>query len=184
MADDNTNGEPPDDYFVQPRPKPPETPEPDPHAAPPPWDPYAAPSPDPYGAPPPPDPYGQPAPWGQPDPYGQPPGYGQHPVWGQPPGWAPVPPDRPVHLQVAEFIVGMASCVGINILGVLLLARSGVLSEVGPFMVVVLNFLAIVVPAVKGHKSFSAGFAAGYGAIVVIGIVACFAFFANLPGVR
>jgi hypothetical protein len=86
--------------------------------------------------------------------------------------------------MVAEFFVGLASCVAINILGVLLLARRGLLSEIGPFVIVVLNFVAILVPAIKGHKSFSAGFAAGYGAIVVIGVVACFAFIANIPGVR
>jgi hypothetical protein len=32
------------------------------------------------------------------------------------------------------------------------------------------------VPAMMGHKSFSAGFATGYGVILLIGIIACFAF--------
>jgi len=156
----DTSGEPPDDYYAQPRPKQPKPPEPPPVE---------------------PDPYGPPPPWGQPPNYSQPPGYGQHPVWGQPPGWTPPPTDRPVHLQVAEFFLGLVTCVAINVLSVVAFARL-VLSDIGPFVLVVLNAVAIVVPAIKGHKSFSAGFAAGYGVIVAIGVVACFAFFANLPG--
>lgn len=85
--------------------------------------------------------------------------------------------------MVAEFFLGVASCVALNILGVILLARGDVLSsQIAPFLVIALNFVAIVVPAVMGHKSFSAGFAAGYGVIVVIGVVACFAFIESIAG--
>lgn len=165
MTDDDRDGAP-DDYFVQRPPTPPEPAPEDPYGAPPPEDPYAA---DIYGAPPPPPP-----------PPTEPPGYGQHPIWGRRSPW-PRARQQPAHVVVGEFILGAVACVGLNILGFMLLVRTNtVASEISPFIVVVLNFVAIFVPAIKGHKSFSAGFMAGYGLIVVLGVLACFAFVANL----
>jgi hypothetical protein len=102
--------------------------------------------------------------------------YGQLPVWRRPLGSTRPPPDRPVHVQVAEFILGLVACVGLALLAIVLVSRVDVLSVAGPLVIVALNIVAMVVPAMMGHKSFSAGFATGYGVILLIGIIACFAF--------
>ena len=164
------NGEPPpDDTFAQPPSTPPEPP-PNPYGQPPPW-----------GTPP----GHEPPPWGAPQGYGPPPGYGapgygQQPVWGQQAGWPAQAPDRPTHVRVAEFFLGMVACVALNLGFLFLVPRIDVFGQATALFIVAVNLIAIVLPGVKGHRSFSAGFAAGYGAIVMIGFVACFVAFSQL----
>jgi hypothetical protein len=116
--------------------------------------------------PPPEDPYFSPTAPRQPPPQ----------VWRRPLGGTRPPPDRPVQVRVAEFILGLVACLGLALLAVVLFSRGDLLSVAGPLVIVALNFVAISVPAMMGHKSFSAGFATGYGVILLIGIIACFAF--------
>lgn len=86
------------------------------------------------------------------------------------------PPGPPDHVIVAEFILGLVACLGLAALAVALLTRADVWSVFGPLAIIALNAVALALPAAMGHRSFSAGFVAGYGVLLIVGIYVCFAF--------
>ncbi len=130
-----------------------------------------------WGAPPPDEPQDDRPQYGVPPPYqgGPPPGdpYTHWQGFSPPPGWTPPPKES---MSKGELALGVASCLVLNLL-LFFGTASVVFSWFGDglgLVVLGLNIAAIVVPAVKGHKSFAVGFALGYVVMFVLALGACF----------